>query len=104
MWYTGTMKFYCHTQSVDRNGNFGPDPRCPGWITVECPTKSYTDAASLLPLDAQKHIQECMDAYNSDEQNYPIHELGALIGQTCGWALGFSFMDQLNWDNLLENT
>lgn len=84
-------QFYYHDDSVDNNGNNGPDPLGPGWLVVL--GKDMDDAAKKLPKAAQDVIFRQMQTSGAEQQT--IEEF---MEDTCGWGVGFTLMGEEDWN------
>ncbi len=92
--------FFYHPEGQDNNGNFGPSPTDPGWIAVV--GRTAEEAAEHLPAPAKKKLMKEVNAFRK-EQGEPTIDILEACAQTCTWGWKCSFMDQVNWDNFLEN-
>ncbi len=96
-------KFYYHNDGCDNNGNNGPCACTGGWICVEA--ESANEALKALPKQAQAKITNFMKKMQADypsETLYDYTDLFDCMCASCGWGVGFSFMGEPDWDNLLE--
>ena len=95
------MKFYFHPTGMDNNGNTRVKTTDPNWIKVETDGDKYDDALDVLPLEARDHIIgakiRCEASWNTE-----YDDVRDFIASTAGWGIGFSLLNELDWEGRVE--
>ena len=94
-----TTKFHYHAQGTDNNGNGGPWCTDAGWIEIDA--TSDDDAVSKLPPTEQEKVMSFLTWAREDEGDMEM-SLTDAINREAGMGMGFSLMDELNWECFCE--
>ena len=96
-------KFYYHPVGTSDVCGVYTSPRTsdPGWITVDA--KSYIEAVKKLPVEARLKIKKAHDEFKKSPDSLDGKSIEDMIGCYAGEGLGFTLLNQDEWENELYN-